>query len=454
MAAGNRVGEIAWGIMPEGRLVSLDKGFTEALRETTDLLSKSNPLPLYEATFSHNGVLIRADLLASVSDGVRVVEVKSATQVKDYHLWDTASQLWVIEGAGYPVRKMEMAVIDTSFVYEGDGDYSRLLRLEDVTDQARLIASKVPGWVESFTSCLDGPEPLTDMGPHCSDPFECPFRNYCLPDDHPDYPLTCLPRSRQTLRDDLAAEGYEDIRDIPEGLLANETMERVRKVTSEGKPDLLLGVGDLLRNLPYPRFYLDFETIQFPVPIWKGTRPYEQLPFQWSCHIETTDKELEHRDFLDISGDSPLRGFAESLIAACEKDGPIIVYNQGFEKRIIREAADRFPDLADGLLALNERIFDLLPVAREYYYHPAMKGSWSLKALLPCVIPELNYGQLDGVHDGGEAQQAYLEAIAIDCTPDDAEKLREQLVAYCKLDTLAMVRIVEKWLELDAALSS
>lgn len=449
MSAGQDAGEIAWRMFPGGHLIEYDQGLKNAIKETTSYLAAETVPPVYEATFNHDGVLVRADILTKGPNGLDVVEVKSSTSVKDYHLWDCAIQLKVIEGAGYDVERIQVAFINNKFVYSGDGDYDGLFTLEDVTGNARAMAPEVELWVSEFKDVLAADEPEVDPGEQCNDPFGCPFQEYCKSDDGPEYPLDCLPRARKELKQALETEGYEDIRDIPAGRLANPTMERVRRVTASGEPELLDEAKEALSSLPYPRYYLDFETVRFAVPIWVGTSPYQQLPYQWSCHVEHASGQLEHREFLDVSGMPPMRGFAESLIENLGVQAPILVYNQSFEARIIRESALRFPDLAEKLGALLDRVVDLLPITRDNYYHPGMMGSWSIKSVLPCVAPGLDYDQLDGVQDGEMAQGAFLEAIAVDTVVDRKKELRESLLRYCELDTLAMVKIVNNLLGIN-----
>ena len=223
--------------------------------------------------------------------------------------------------------------------------------------------------------------------------------------------------------------------------------ERVRRVTIQDKPELLPAAAQQLDALGYPRYYLDFECIQFAIPVWAGTRPYQQLPFQWSCHVQDKPGVIKHREFLDTRGDDPCRRFAESLLAACGTAGPVIVYNQSFEKRIIRDLAGTFPDLHEPLADLNQRIFDLLPVVKQNYYHPDMRGSWSIKRVLPCLVPELSYRQLGIVREGTQAQAGYLQVIGGGLDEDSRKALRKDLLASCKMDTLAMVKIVERFLE-------
>jgi hypothetical protein len=313
----------------------------------------------------------------------------------------------------------------------------------DVSTAIAPLMMEVPVWIAAARTTLDGAEPAIEPGPHCHAPFDCPFLSYCTRDQAPavpvKYPVDSLPYSGK-LAASLLAEGYSDLRDVPPDRLSKPQHQRVQRVALSETAELDPVVGETLRNLSYPRYYLDFESIQFAVPIWPGTRPYQQLVFQWSCHIERTAGSLEHAEFLDESGNDPRRAFAKSLIATLGKHGPVFVYNQGFEGGCLRQLAEVYPDLAISLLAIRERLVDLLPLARNHYYHPAMHGSWSIKAVLPTVAPDLAYEALTVQH-GGMAQQAYLELIQSGITPERRDKLRQGLLEYCGLDTLALVRL-------------
>ncbi len=196
-----------------------------------------------------------------------------------------------------------------------------------------------------------------------------------------------------------------------------------------------------MRSHKLPAYFMDFETIQFAVPIWKGTRPYQQIPFQFSVHRLARTGKLQQQAFLDLSGADPSRAFAQALIAACGERGPIFVYNAGFETARIRELAERFPRLAQPLLALNARVVDLLPIARDHYYHPSQQGSWSIKAVLPALCPDLRYDALEGIQHGGMAMDAFLKALSPQTSQARKREIEQQLLAYCALDTYAMVRM-------------
>ncbi len=416
-AAGHGVGQVGRELYPGGILVGEGVPLSQALRETEEALADPGDVTLYEATFRHKGVLIRADILERREGRCRMIEVKSATRLKEYHLKDIAIQGWVAEGAGVPLDGLSVAVIDTGFVYAGDGDYSGLLREIPVADQARPLMAHIPGWVRGFNELLAGPLPAMRTGPQCRRPFECPFVAFC---EAQEGKTQCSPEEERDADGACA---------IP--------------------PDPALGRLDpaatvFLATLPYPRYYLDFETVQFAVPVWAGTSPYQQVIFQWSCHAEEPGGEVRHAEFLETSGEAPMRRAAEALLDALGEEGPIFVYHD-FEKWRLMEMADMFPDLAPQLNAVTGRLIDLLRLTRDHYQHPALNGSYSLKSVLPTVDAELDHALLEEVQDGLSAQAAYHEASDPETSDERREALRRSLLEYCSLDTLALVRIAHRF---------
>jgi hypothetical protein len=245
-------------------------------------------------------------------------------------------------------------------------------------------------------------------------------------------------------------DGYRDIRDVPATAISSEKQLRIHRVTALQAPELLPGAREFVDALAYPRFYLDFETVGPAIPIWPGTRPYQTLPFQWSCHIERAPGLMEHLEFLDLSGDPPMRALSTRLIEALEAEGPVLMYTS-YERTVIQGLAQMFPDLAESLQAIDARLVDLFPVTRDNFYHPDMLGSWSIKAVLPVIAPEMDYALLEGINEGTAASQAYLEAVAPQTTAERKDEIRRNLLRYCKHDTEAMVRLVHFFaLENDA----
>lgn len=440
-AQGHALNDVVHRLYPDGVLIADDVPLGAALKRSAAHLARWPQRPLFEATFSKHRVLVRADIFTRTARGFQLIEVKSSTRVKPYHLIDCAIQHWVIAAAGYPVDQTMLAHIETLFNYREKGNYSGLLRHVDVTEQVAQLLPDVPEWVALGIDVLnEALEPEVTVGAQCHDPFDCPFLGHCSPPETA-FPVERLPGGGRIVNE-LLAEGIEDIRDIPDGRLNKPLQQRARQATLSGIPYIGTELRRTLGALPYPRFYLDFETIQFAIPRWLGTHPYEQIPFQWSCHIEAESDPLAHTEFLDISGELPLRGCAKALIAALGDRGPILTYS-AFEKAVIRQLAACLPDLSDDLLALIPRLFDLLPLIKGHYYHAQMKGSFSIKAVLPTIAPDLTYDDLDEVQDGIGAQIAYEEAI----DPAGSEERRTQLSAalrrYCERDTLAMVRLVQ-----------
>jgi len=394
----------------------------------------------FEAAFSYQDVLVKVDILKKDTRGHVLTEVKSGASVKERYCRDCAVQAWVLEGCGLPVGRVELAHVDTGFVYGGDGDYRGLLHHEDVTSDIAEIKKQVPRWVSRFKTVLKQNEPDIKTGRHCNAPHPCPFIAHCSEADA-DYPLTCLPNGAKAARE-LEAEGIKDIRDIPEGRLKSPRQEWVRRVTVAGRPELKPPVKGIIDACVYPRFYLDFETVQFTVPVWKDTRPFQALPFQWSCHIEQTPGEVVHKEFLHTTGDAPMRAFTDSLLDVLGSSGTIFVYSS-FEKRCLNGLAGSFPDLREDIRQAIGRLFDLLPLAKQNYYHPDMRGSWSIKALLPTIAPHLAYGGLGEVQDGSAAGGKYREILHPDTAPSRAQSLAIDLRTYCKRDTEALVALVK-----------
>lgn len=447
---GDRVGSIARELYdPKGKGQLIDphtEGFDVAFSRSAELLSSSSPI--FEAGFSAGGALAFADVMLPARKGGkkvwRMVEVKSSTSIKDYHLDDIAIQTFVARTAGVPLASVALAHIDSSWVYPGGGDYQGLLKESDLTEEAFGREAEVRSWIDEAQAIVrKRTEPEMETGRQCVKPYECGFVSYCESQEpQVEYPVSWLPRVQaKALKAFIEDEGVRDIRNVPDELL-NDRQLRVKAHTLSGKTyfDATGAAADLDAH-NQPAYFLDFETINFAVPIWKGTRPYQMIPFQFSVHHLLRSGKLEHQSFLDLTGKDPSKAFAETLIAACGKRGPVFVYNAGFETARIRELAERFPKFSDPLLAINDRVVDLLRIAEQRYYHPSQQGSWSIKKVLPAVAPDLRYEALEGVQNGGMAMDAFQEAISLDTSKDRKAEIEQQLLKYCGLDTFAMVRL-------------
>ncbi|NCT66665.1 MAG: DUF2779 domain-containing protein [Rhodanobacteraceae bacterium] len=443
--AGTQFGELARELLGGGVLIEADHlHVDDALAETAAALAlpRRQAPRLFEAAFSHRGVRVRVDALERGRRGDTLVEVKSTASVKDEHLWDCAIQTWVARGAGRAIAKVVLAHVDTAFVYQTPGDYRGLLHRVDITAEVEARLPEIPRLVAELKRVAAGPMPAIATGAHCAQPYDCPFFEHCRAAEPPgpEYPVDLLPHAVGVIARLLAA-GYTDLRKVPTSALPPGRLQRIARVTRTGRAHVSPKLPRLLAAIAYPRYYLDFETVSFVVPRWPGTRPFQPVPFQFSCHVEQRPGELAHADFLDLSGASPLRAFAECLLATLGTHGPVLVWNRGFEAAPLRDLAALFPDLADALLGVAERLLDLLPLYRAHYYHRDMRGSWSIKRVLPTVAPELAYDEL-AIGDGNAAQAGYLEAIDAATPPQRRAALHAELSAYCRRDTEAMLRLM------------
>ncbi len=412
--------------------------------ETRRLIEGGADFPIFEATFRHENVLVRVDVMIPVGDSWRIVEVKASTSVKDYHILDCAIQDWVLRCSGINVTSISLAHINNRFVYAGDGNYDGLLRENDLTDEVRLLEPTVLELLVKAREAVTGPLPNVVVGSQCTSPYECQFINHCWP-MNARYPIIGLRGSRAKLAE-YVAQGCKDIRDVDAADISAETQQRIHEVTCSGEPEILDGAARELAALPYPRYYLDFETIGPAVPIWPGTRPYAAIPIQWSCHIDDgsgdgSPDRMRHEEFLDLSGDPPVRALAEKMIDCLGDSGPVLMYTS-YERTVINGLIEMFPDLTKPLRRIVDRLYDLHPLVKTHYYHPDMLGSWSIKAVMPTINPDMDYSNLEGIKEGTGASDGFLEAINPETDMIRKLELEEQLLRYCKFDTEAMVEIV------------
>jgi len=447
---GNRVGDIAQKIFdPSGSGINIDPnqiGWDEARSLSASLL-QSGERPVFEAVLRIPGTFALADvMLPNHSFGELrwdVIEVKSSTSVKDYHRDDVALQSYIAERSGIRISKIGVAHIDSQFVYPGNDDYDGLLHVEDLTEPCRERHAEVESWVaEAQMTAAQETHPEVAVGFQCTQPFSCRFYELChahLPQAENSPGL--LPQISGKKLEDWESRGITELKDTPDHEL-NANQQRVKHATLTGEIFFDgLAASEALASQALPAYFMDFETIQMAIPVWVGTRPYQQIPFQFSLHKLDTEGQLSHIEFLDLTGNDPREGFVQALLEGAGDRGAIYVYNASFEKSRIHELIVSFPAYAEGLNAINDRMVDLLPIARKVYYHPCQEGSWSLKAILPGICQNLSYGELEEVQDGMAAGRAYLEAIAPGTDAKRKAEVCTQLLEYCKLDTLATVEI-------------
>jgi len=426
-------------------------------------LSASPKQPAVEVPMYRDDLYARADaLIPSPAGGYVLRETKASTfplkpdkitpaSPEEHHLDDVAIQAWVYQTTGLPLAGAELNLLNNRWRYPGNGDYSGLFRQLPVTADIAGRIADVPKWHAAAQHVLAGVIPAIQTGPQCKKPYACAFHDHCttLDTPGPDHPLTLLPGigGKSTAKKLNQQHGYTALHEPQPFEFTGDDSAlfcRMQLAHRTGQPVLEPGSAKPFTALSYPRYYFDFEGIDLPLPKWVGVRPYEQIPFQWSCHIESSPGVFEHVEFLDLSGDDPSIPCIERMIEAIPPDGPgpIFVYYQTYEAGRLHELAERHPQYRAQVDQYLARIVDLHPIVRGNYYHPAMRGSFSIKAVVPTIATDLDYESLREVTDGTAAQVAYLYA-ALDphTTPERRAELGERLLVYCKQDTWAMVEV-------------
>ena len=443
---GRRVGELATSRFPGGVRVGEDD-FVKNLEETRQLLALKTPKPIYEAGIQSGRVYARADILrpSDKSGKWDVIEVKCSTGSKEVYLQDIAFQRYCYEQAGLLIDRCYLMHVNNQYVRQGEIDPDEFFTLLDVTEEIRDFYDQIPALVEGFLRIIDMKScpPISIRG-YCNKPYECPMKPVCwafLPDGN----VTQLSNIRDK-KFDLIDQGIILIKDIPASFELSDKQEIQRACAISKREHIDKSeIENFLKGLHYPLYFMDFETIWEVIPRFDGIRPYQQVPFQFSVHIQRTPgASLEHVFFLHKSTDDPRRYFIRSLSDCMGSEGDIIVYNRSFEEGRLKEIADAFPEFAVSCQSMALRMMDLLAPFRKFqYYHPGQKGSASLKKVLPALVGH-GYEGLT-IAEGGTASAEYARiTYGKDVTDVDRNQVYADLEKYCALDTKAMADILEK----------
>lgn len=481
-AEGHVVGRIAQAMWPDG--LNVEEAAMQAGGGQRRDLDRARALtqqaiaqkqPLFEATFEHDGLLVQADVMAPVRGGWQMLEVKSSTSPKPYHHADLATQAWVAQQSGVPLKRVGLLLVKKGFELQQPGDYTGFLQLHDDTELRASVDEHLQAMPATLKAArkvaMIGKEPVRHQpGAQCTDPFECPYIGHCTRADTAQrskaVPIRFYKDIGQAKAQHLLDAGHTDLRRVPQALIdqlwngkseAHIVNRRLAQAVRSGQPVLdAQGVRRALARYNWPVQHLDFETISLTAPVWPGTRSGQHIPFQYSVHVQAQNgKVLAHREFLDTTGHDPRRALAKRLVKDLSPASTILAWNASFERGVIRELAAQFADLAGPLMRLHAQIEDLLPVVRQHYAHPDMVhangGMFSIKTVLPLLVPGMGYDQLDVVQNGGDAQASYLRAAAPKAVRQaqgysDAERETEigHMRRYCQLDTEGMTAIVNR----------
>ena len=442
--AGTDVGIFAQDLFPGGIEVPYESlSVSEQLEMTQAEIAKKTKT-IYEATFSFDNVLIKADILHRGRHGWELYEVKGSTGIKDVYLDDIAVQYYVLVGSGIIIKKAALVHIDNGYVRNGDIEANGLFAIQDVTDSVLERQPVVAKKLKSMRAMLKKDEPSIDIGAQCLEPYDCAFRGYCwshIPSPSVfDFADIGKPNVFA-----LYKKGLVKMKDVPRNSLGwrqqlqqDGTLRKKNSVDSDA-------IRVFLASLRYPLAFMDFETTYMtPVPLFDGTRPFQSVPFQYSLHwLNSPGGTLLHRDFLATAKRDPQKEFLVTLLDSLPKNACILTWNKSFECKVLRALSEQFPNYRKRIQAVIDNIVDLMtPFRNKQIYHWKFNGSYSIKAVLPALVPELSYEVLE-ISDGGAAAASWLQ-MRTSTDREEQARIRQNLLAYCKLDTLAMVRILEK----------
>lgn len=437
---GHAVGAKARECFPGGVLVNAPHhDYAGRLEQTRRVLESGSPA-IFEAAFTAGDVFAAVDVLERTPRGFTVVEVKASTSVKDEHIPDAAIQAFVLRQAGLAVERIEVMHLNPACRFP---DLSNLFIRRDVTDSIAAFGSQVPHLVAAQLEALRGDLPEVATGDHCSSPRECPFLARCWPPRTDHHVRTLYYIGKRAA--DLEARGFVTIQDLPDDVKLSPIAERQRRAVRENRIIVEQGLRDALASIPRPFAVLDFETVRLAIPAWNGCRPYDQVPAQFSCHLVRDNGGPVHHAWIADSSEDPRPVIAAELVDACQGAASVIAYNSSFEAKALRHLAEFVPSLADGLLSIERRLVDALPIVREHVYHPAFGGSFSLKSVLPALVEGMSYQDLEVA--GGQLASVELARLMFEGQTMDTverDRLREALRSYCALDTLGVVRLLDR----------
>ncbi|MBW2627642.1 MAG: DUF2779 domain-containing protein [Deltaproteobacteria bacterium] len=437
---GNRVGERAREEFPGATLIELDYRRTQAAVEATRKAIEAGAAVILEASFFEDNIFVAVDVLSKEDNGWVVTEVKATTRVKPQHIPDAAVQAHVVERAGLPVTRVELMHLNTKHRHPNQGP---LFTRADITPGVTELRDEITNQASAQMRMLEGALPEVEPGAHCNSPYECPFLARCNA-PLPDHAIEDLHRISAKKLGELRDEGIETVDQIPSNFPLNGIQERHREAVLRNEMIVVPGLQAALAAYRYPIAMLDFETINPALPVWNGCRPFGKVPVQFSVHTLSEDGTISHDTYLAEGKGDPRPGVAKALVGALDGAATVLAWNASFEKECLGILAESSPDHAPVLLEARDNVEDLLPVVRNHVYHPDFRGSFSIKDVVPALLPDMSYDDLD-VSDG-QLASAFLERLLCrleELTPDDRKALPQQLEAYCTHDTAVMVRLFE-----------
>jgi predicted RecB family nuclease len=439
MLAGRQMVILARDYIPGGRLISFRHQATAERVNATGAAMASGSAPLYDATFARDGIVVQVDILERSADGWTLIEVNSSLDVKEKQLTDVAVQAHVLRRSGVGLRRVEIMHLNRDCRFP---DLSNLFVREDVTERVHVLEHGIATEAMMQLSMLQASLPHKSTGDHCSLPHRCPFWDRCWAPQTP-YDIRTVYRAGKKVQD-WAAQGWHSILDLPHDLPLTLVAGRQVAAVRSGQLQVDPGLASALGIFTGPLAFLDFETVSPGVPRWPGCGPYFPVPVQLSCHLEDGAGRHRHVEWLADGPGDPRLEFTRFLVETCAGARTIVSYNAGFEAECLRRLADALPQLAPELTDVERRLVDLLPVVRDHVYHPSFEGSFSLKQVLPALVSDMQYDGME-VAEGRAASRELVQLLFGEAMDrQERNVIRESLLAYCKRDTWAMVRLLQK----------
>lgn len=442
---GNLIGDLARNYFGPFVLVESENNNLAEMVKQTSIYLQEGYTNICEASFFYKNNYCACDILHRNEDGsFDIYEVKSTTKVVKHYYDDIAYQTYVLTHCGLKIRKTFLMHVNSFYVFKEKLDIKKYFKIEDLTIEVMNKLIEIEPMLELSDQVLSSNvPPVVSLTKQCE---ECSFKEYCYKENgvQEDSVLNLYFNRNKYAQ---LKQGIKNFKDI----LANDVkLNEIQKRQIDFHYDLITGeyinveeVENFLQQIKYPIYFLDFESNQYAVPRFNGTRPYSQVCFQYSLHILQNDDSLQHLEFLGDERKDYREDLIKQLVHDLSDCGSIISYNKSFEMTRIKEMSQLFPAYAEKLNMLLPRFVDLADIFQKgYYYNKAMGKSFSIKSVLPALFPNdpsLDYHQLDGIHNGSEAMHSFDNLLNLSIT--EREKTRQSLLKYCCLDTYAMVKI-------------
>lgn len=444
---GSEVGKVAKDLLGEHIDIPFNEDLSVMVKQTQEIL-KENNVVITEASFIYENNFCSVDILKKNNDFIEIYEVKSSTKIESIYYDDIAYQTYILLKLGYKVSKTCIVYLNNQYERKGELELDKLFNIEDVTEIVMEKQEEVRNKINEVNQYLkQEDEPIEDIGIHCVQPYDCPFFKYCtkhLPNNN----IFNIRKMTNNKKFELYSKGIYSYEDLLKENINWKYKQQIEYELYDKEPTINIeNIKEFIKSISFPLYFLDFESYQQAIPRFDGVKPYMQIPFQYSLHyIESENSKLEHKEFLAEADIDPRRKLAEQLVKDIPLDVCTLAYNMSFEKTVIKNLANLYPDLSEHLMNIHDNMQDLMiPFINRDYYTKDMQGSYSIKYVLPALFPNepsLDYHNLDLIHNGSEAMSSYANLGNL--SQEEQEKVRNSLLKYCELDTYAMVKIWER----------